>query len=418
MDQVIERSWWARNKKILILGSISVIILSLILWLATKEYIPDIDLDKLSTGVVEHGDFQEIVVANGSAEPKTTVLIDANEGGRVLEIKAEEGELVQAGDVLVVLSNETLLLEYMQRETQIVEQINNLRNIRINLRQNLRSTEDQENEFQKQLSLASEKFYIDSVLHASNGIANKGYNDSKTNYDFLKGKVKTLKKRKNEDLSYHDNQINRIDHSLFLMERNLEFIRLKMNEMSIKAPISGQLNSFDLEKGQMLQQQQSIGRIDVPGNFWIRALVDQHYLNRLNEGQGATIKYDGRTYRLIVSKVFSTVENGQIEMFLQFENEIPEDLRRGQNFQVFVEVSAEDKALKLPKGAFFQSSGGQFVYVVTPDGKSAIKQPVQLGRQNPKYYEVVGGLEKGQKVITSSYESFKKHERIELEQKN
>lgn len=418
MDQVIERSWWARNNKKLILGLTSIITLSLILWLATKEYILDVDLDKLSTGLVEYGDFQEIIVANGSAEPKTTVLIDANEGGRVLEIKAEEGELVNAGDVLVVLSNETLLLEYMQRETQIVEQINNLRNIRINLRQNLRSTEDQENEFQKQLSLASEKFYIDSVLHESNGIANKSYNDSRTNYDFLKGKVKTLKKRKNEDLEYHDSQINRIDHSLFLMERNLEFIRLKMNEMSIAAPISGQLNSFDLEKGQMLQHQQSIGRIDVPGNFWIRALVDQHYLNRLNEGQGATIKYDGGTYHLVVSKVFSTVENGQIEMFLQFEDEIPNDLRRGQSFQVFVEVSAEDKALKLPKGAFFQSSGGQFVYVMSDDSKSAIKQPVQLGRQNPKYYEVIGGLEKGQTVITSSYESFKKHERIILEQKN
>jgi HlyD family secretion protein len=198
------------------------------------------------------------------------------------------------------------------------------------------------------------------------------------------------------------------------MERNLEMIRGKLSEMTIKAPISGELNSFDLEPGEVLQNNQTIARVDVPGKYCIRALVDQHYINRLRFGQKGSITFDGKSYELTIRKVLSTVENGQIELFMDFTSGFPENLRRGQSFQVRIETSGEKKAVKVPKGSFYQSSGGQFVYVVSDDGTKAIKQTVEIGRQNPDFYEVVGGLAPGQKVIISSYTSYKDNEQIRL----
>ncbi|MEQ8908149.1 MAG: efflux RND transporter periplasmic adaptor subunit [Vicingaceae bacterium] len=418
MDQIIKQSWWSKNKKWTLIICFLLSVMAIILSLAFVDNPPVLEAQKLKTAKVEFGEFQEIVMANGNIEPKTTVLIDANEGGTIQEIRAEEGDLVAAGDILLVLTNEALMLDYMQRETQIVEQINNLRNTRINLHQNLRTTEDQLEDFKSQFEIVRRQFHIDSSLAASNVITKQTFEESLVNYKFLKEKVRILEKRRNDDHKYHGDQIKRIDNSIALMERNLELIREKLSEMSIKAPLSGQLNSFSLEQGQVLQQNQTVGRVDVPGKFWIRALADQHYLNRLNEGQGAVIEYDGQSYRLLVSKVLSTVENGQIEIYLDFESEAPEDLRRGQNFQVFVEVSAKNQALKLPKGSFFQSSGGQYVFVISEDGESAHKHSIQLGRQNPMYYEVSSGLSEGQEVIISSYESFKKAEEIRLSKNN
>lgn len=414
MDQIVKQSWWVKNKKWIWIASFFLVFGFSILGMAFKNNSPVLDYTKLKIAEVKFGEFQEIVLANGSVEPKTTVLIDANEGGTIREIKAEEGDRVNAGDVLLVLTNEAKMLDYMQRETQMVEQINNLRNTRINLHQNLRTTEDQLQEFKKQYAMAANQYIIDSSLISSDAIAPKTFLETEVNFTFLKNKIKVLENRRNDDYQYHGDQIHRIDKSIELMERNLELIREKLNEMSVKAPISGQLNSFNLEPGQVLQQNQTVGRVDVPGKFWIRALVDQHYLNRLNEGQGAQITYDGKTYRLMVSKVLSTIENGQIEIYLDFESEFPEDIRRGQNFQVFVEVSAKNQSLKLSRGAFFQSSGGQYVYVVSDNGKSAYRQTVQLGRQNPNYYAILEGLSEGQKVIVSSYESFKEADEIRL----
>lgn len=414
MDNLIEQTWWLKNKKLILIVSFFLSITTLILWFSFSNNQSIINTEKLRIGTVNYGEFQEIILANGTVEPKKTILIDANEGGTIKQINVEEGKIVTAGEVLLVLTNESLILDYMQRETQIVEQINNLRNTRINLHQNLRTTEDQLGEYNKQYTIAKNQYHIDSALASSNGLAKKIAKESFINFNFLQKKVSKLKKRKNDDKQYHNEQIKRIDHSITLMERNLELIRSKLNEINIKAPISGQLNSFNLETGQVLHQNQTVGRIDVPNQYWIKALVSQHYLSRIAEGQGAYIEYEDKTYRLNVSKVQSTVENGQIEIYLKFTQDVSSELRRGQNFQVFVEISAKNKAFMVPKGSFFQSSGGQFVFTISEDGKTAHKKSVQLGRQNPNFYEVISGLDEGDEVIISSYDSFKNEEDIKL----
>jgi len=414
MDKVIKQTKWIKNrKKILVTLSLvgSILIFFLI---KTRTISPDLEYSKLKIGKIELGEFQEVVIGNGIIESKNTILIDAKQGGIITEILAEDGDMVDAGDVLLRLSNDAVMLDYMQRETQIVEQINNLRNTRVNLYQNLRTSEDRLEEYRNQYVISKRQYVIDSIMLASNGLAKNKFEESSINFKFLLEKVKTLEKRKNQDKSYHSDQIFRVDNSIELMERNLELIREKLREMTVKASLSGQLNSFSVEPGQVLRQNQTIGRIDVPGKFWIRTLVDQHYLNRLSEGQNGVIQYDGETYELHLSKVLSTVENGQIEVYFDFVNEYPNELRRGQNVHVKIEISAKHKALKLQKGAFFQSSGGQYVYVLSDDRKSAYKQPVLLGKQNPSYYEVLEGLLEGQNVVISTYETFKNYQEIRL----
>ncbi|NQX91499.1 MAG: HlyD family efflux transporter periplasmic adaptor subunit [Flavobacteriales bacterium] len=414
MDRVIERSWWSRKGKWVWLGLGLGGFILLLVWLSLSGRHLEVDLSKLKTSTVKYGDFQEVFIANGSAEPKMSVLFDAGEGGIIEEILVEEGQSVKAGDILFKLNNERLSLDYMQRETQMVEQINNLRNTRINLGQNTRLTEDQLDDFLLQFNSAENQFRIDSSLHMAGAIPDAEYFSSELNYEYLKDRVEVLEARQNSDQKYHKDQVSRIDRSIGLMERNLELIRAKLKEMSVKAPISGQLNSFSVELGQVLQPNQTIGRVDVPDVFWVRASIDQHYLSRLQVGQTGRIEYNRQSYDLQVSKVNSTIENGQIEVFLEFISEPPVDLRRGQRFQISVQVSAIKSANMLAKGAFYQSSGGQYVYVVDRESGTAHKQAVKLGTQNPQYYEVLEGIDEGQEVIISSYNTFEESDKLKF----
>jgi len=413
VDTKIDKSKFQKHRWKLILGISIVLFMVLINWLATPKGIT-INADTIRKGIVTHGDFQEIIVANGILEPEKSVLIDAKAGGTILEIKVEEGQIVTSGDVLVTLQNENLIIEYMQRETQIVEQINNLRNTRIALEQNLRSVQDRLDESKKEIGQAKRQFLSDSSLFIVNGIAKNTYLLAQENYNYLTIKTQTLSQRLKQDKQYQQVQFSRIDASITLMERNLEMIRSTIEEMSIKAPISGQLNSFSLEVGQVLQRNQSIGRVDVPGKFKIRTLIDQHYINRVSIGQMASIEFGDSAYHLEINKVQTLVENGQFEVIMNFTSLPPLNIRRGQNFQVKIEISAETPADMIPRGSFYQNSGGNFVYVISNDGSFAIKRNISLGKQNPDFFEVLEGLDINEEIITSSYDNFKGQDKISI----
>jgi HlyD family secretion protein len=411
VDKQIDKSKFQKHRwKIIGVFSI-VLFIAFINWLATPKGIT-INADTIRIGRVTHGDFQEIIIANGIVEPEKTVLIDAKAGGTILEIKAEEGQIVKSGDVLFTLQNENLIMEYMQRETQIVEQINNLRNTRIALEQNLRSVQDRLDESKKEITQAKRQFLSDSSLFVINGVAKNTYLLAQENYNYLTIKTQTLSNRLKQDQQYQQIQFSRIDASITLMERNLEMIRSTIEEMSIKAPISGQLNSFSLEIGQVLQQNESIGRVDVPGKFKIRAIVDQHYLTRLSIGQSATIELGDSTYRLEIDRVQTLVENGQFEVIMIFTDPPPSTIRRGQNFQVKIEISAETSANMIPRGSFYQISGGNYVYVISKDRSFATKRNISLGKQNPDFFEVLDGLDINEEIITSSYDNFKEKDKV------
>lgn len=414
MDRIIEKKRFNKKNVLIGISSVAIVVILVSLVIQANGITASVDLQKLKMATVEYNDFQEIVVVNGSAEPISSVLIDAREGGVIERIEKEEGEIVKAGETLLVLSNEAVMLDFMQRETQIVEQINNLRNTRIALYQNQRRTEDQLIDFSNQLTLAEQKFTVDSGLYATGVIPHQEYFKSKTNYEYLQQKVLTEKRRIEEDVQYQKLQIGRIDASIGMMERNLSVIREKLETLHIVAPRSGQLNSFNHEVGQALARNQAVGRIDDPEGFLIQASVDQHYLRRIVKGQKAFVRSGSVNYAMIVNKVFPTIEDGQFRIDLHFVqvDSLPQNLRRGQNFQVFIETSARKKALMIKKGAFYQSGGGQYAFVLNKEEGVAYKRPIRLGAQNPDYYEVLEGLEENEEVIISSYDSFRDKDRV------
>lgn len=409
MDIEIERSFFEKNKIKIIVGALIVGLITVIsIYVSTnKKAIP---FKQLKFETVSFGEFQEIVIANGSVQPKRTILIDANEGGSVIQKMKEDGDTVKAGEVLLSLQNEALVLEYMQRETQVVEQLNNLRNTQITLHQNLRRLEDDFALTAKEKVNICRSFRGDSAVFAAKGLAAQEFEKQRLEKQYTLDRLEVLSQRLKEDKHYLAVQNDRILASIALMERNLEMIRAKIEEMKVLVPLSGRLTSFDVEIGQVLAPNEIIARVDVPGEYKIVALVDQHYLNRVVIGQKASIKVQGEPFELEVTKVKQNVVNGQFEIELLFVEEKPQNLGRGQSFQVAIAISGKEETLKIPRGSYFASSGGKFVYVVKDN--EAYRRNIVLGKQNPGYYQVIEGLTEGEQIISSSYEGFEKEEVI------
>lgn len=408
MDKHIQKSKW-KNKSIWAISGLVLIVLLAIFWIRKgQESSHIIDQTKLKFAKVTYGDFQEITVANGILEPEKSVWIDAKDGGNIQQIFAEEGQTVEAGDILMRLSNERVTLDLMQRETQMVEQINTMRNIRLTLNQTQRSTEDQYMDFGQQLRVVNHQYKLNLELLDANVISQEEFYQTKVQKDYLENKVNVLEARISSDSQDKEKQVSRIDQSILLMERNLKIIRNKLKELTITAPISGQLNYFDFEIGQMVTASQNIGRIDRTDRYILRAHIDQHYLSRIGEGIKGRIKVNNEFRNLQVYKVFPRIDNGQFDVLFEFLNQSDStsELRRGQNFQIEIELSTQQTALMVSKGSFFQSSGGQFVYVLHPDGQTASKRKVKFGRKNPSVYEIKQGLEEGETIIISNYDTF------------
>lgn len=366
---------------------------------------------KITTSKVIYDDFQDIIAISGVIEPKETFLIDASEGGVVQEIFGEDGAMVTKGQPLIRLTNASMMLDFMNRETQIVEQINNLRSTRINLDQTKRQIEEQIVDIRYQLSEQQRQFAIDTNLYLDQVISNTEFRASQAQLHYLEKKMRLLEERHSTDEQYRLSQIHRIDASIELMERNLEAIKKNLENLTVKAPMNGQLNSFDHDIGQTKTRGENLGRIDASNGFRVSARVDQYYLNRVQVGQNAKVPIAGSIYDLTVNKVLPTISNNQFEILLTFNDSLLPDIRRGQNVQVRLELSAKTQSLMVSKGGFYQSTAGKYVFVLE-DNNKAVKRPVTLGAQNPKFIQVIDGLEEGETIITSSYSAFGDAEEI------
>ncbi|MCZ4407239.1 HlyD family efflux transporter periplasmic adaptor subunit [Cryomorphaceae bacterium 1068] len=413
MDRQISPSKIKRKK---LLRWLPVVVLIPVLYFmarAGNEKVFRVDSNSIKVGTVSFGEFQDVVSLNGVLEPGRTVHITALQGGRVEEILVEDGAFVEAGEDLMYLANSDLALDFMNRETQIVEQINNLRSTRIQLDQNKRQVQEQLLDVQYRYQERVRTFAIDSSLYKQGAIPKGDLDASANELIYLKGLIDLTRERLETDEAYRRMQLGRIDQSIELMERNLEAIRRSLDDLVIRAPISGQMSQFSHEIGETKQKGESLGRIDVLDSFLVSAPVDQFYLNRVSIGQEAIADLNGVGYELEVYKIFPAVENGQFEVHLRFtEAKIPNP-RRGQNVRVRLSLSATEEALRIPKGGFYGSTGGRFVYVLTDEGL-AQKREIELGAQNPEFYKVLRGLEEGEQVILSSYESFGDSETIKI----
>jgi len=370
------------------------------------------DADKLTVSRVQFGDFEDVVLLNASVVPLTSVIVSSPEGGTVAEIYTENGATVTKGTPLLRISNPNALSNYTTSETSITEQINQLRKVRLDLEQNQRVMAQEMMVIENTLRTASRKYKIDSVLFLKKVITREEFNNSTQDYTYNQGRKDIMKQAVRQENQSRVMQLGQIDVSVARMNESLETIRQNIANMTIKAPVSGRLSSYDPVIGKSYNVNEMLGKIDVLQGYKLQAGVDEYYINRVKEGQSANCEFNGKTYKLTVRKVIPEVAAGQFQVEMVFEGKSPDELRRGLSLQVKLTLSDNSKSLLLAQGQFFQSTGGSWVFVVK-DGQ-AQRRNVKIGRKNYQYYEIMEGLQKGEEVISSSYDQFNQYDIIDI----
>jgi len=413
MDKRIEKKNWNRTKTLYLSGIIVFIILAFFGFKTINKKTYKVDESRITIKKVTSGDFQDVILIDGDVEPINLVLVNTLEGGIVEEVFIEDGIYVEKGTPLLLLSNPAVTLSYMNQETAIIEQINNLRSLKLSLEKDQRDLNESLIDSENSLADVERSYKVDSVLYTKEIIAKNDYVDRQESYKYLQSKRDFMENNVNKSAKDNKTQIQQINTSISLMHRNLEFIHENIEKMLVRAPVSGMLSSFDPVIGESYIQNQNVAKIDVQSGFKIKGQVDEYYLSMVKPGQLARFSFDGNLIDLKVKKVLPEVINRRFEIELVFSKEVPESVTIGQSLQVRLELSKAQKSLLIPRGSYFQSSGGQFVYVL--DGnEEAHKRFIKLGSQNPSYYQVLEGLSEGEEIITSSYDEYKNYESIKI----
>lgn len=418
MDKKIEKKKWSQRKTVYLLGGLMILALSAWGYSAMSEKVYKLNLDSsgISIRTAERAEFQDIILIDGTLEPISSVLVNTPEGGTVEKVFIEDGVVVKAGTPLLKLANPSVMLGYMTQETAIVEQMNNLQNLKLALEKDQRTLQESLIDIQYQLQNDERDFKVDTQLYEGGVIPEADFLDSQDDYKYRVKKKEFLQDNVNVTGKNNEVQLRRINRSLVLMERNLEVIHENMERLQVRAPVTGRLSSFDPVIGESFSPNQTIAKIDVLKGYKVKGQVNEFYLSQVKAGQRARFSFDGKLVELEVKKVLPEVIAGNFEIDMVFVEEAPEAIRTGLSVQVRLELSEASMAVKIPRGAYFHSSGGQFVYVVGPEKKEAYKRTIRIGRMNPSYYEVLEGLEAGEEIITSSYEAYKEYEKIILSQ--
>jgi len=374
-----------------------------------------IDRQRVMISEVTEGVFQEFVDVSGTVQPIRTTYLDAVEGGVVQQIFAESGEIVDAGDTIVVLTNSSLQLSVLQQEAGIYDQINNVRNSRLNLEQNHLNLQKELSDSKTRLELAKSAHQRDSILFTRELISLQEYEESELEHAFQKSRFDLNYESFRRDSVQMDQQLSQLNQSEQRMWRSLDGVQQILDNLIVTAPISGQLSTMELDPGLSIQQGERIGQIDQLDGFKVRAGIDEFYLARVAPGQSGSFEYAGDRYNVVVERVYPVIQDGQFQVDFQFAEEIPQTLRRGQSVRIRLELGDSGNALLLPRGTFFQQTGGNWVFVVDEEDNRAVKNAIRLGRSNRDFFEVVEGLEPGQNVITSSYDAFQQADVLILE---
>lgn len=407
MDIQLEKKKGIRKKHIpyIVVG---VIILAAILWLIFGNHASkyNVERDKISIQDVSYDKFNDYVRVNGRVQPINTIYLSALEGGMVDEKVAEEGASVRRGEVIVRLSNPMLSLDILNSEAQLAEKQNFLRNTQVTMEQEKLSLQKEQLNFRLDVDRKKRKYEQYQALYDEQLVSKEDYLQAKEDYEYAKSNLALVIERQKQDSIYRGIQIEQMEESLGNIRKNLVLGRQRMDNLDVKAPVDGQLGLLDVEIGQSISNGQRIGQINVLSDYKIEAQIDEHYIDRITPGLSATFERQDKTYDLIVRKVYPEVRDKQFKTDFVFEGERPDNIRTGQTYYINLQLSEPVEAVIIPRGAFYQSTGGQWIFVVTSDGKKAVRRNISIGRQNPLYYEVISGLEPGEKVVTSSYDLF------------
>jgi len=413
MDKIIKKKKWT-VKKLVSIASISafvIFILYLLIFRDTSSRLY-VDKDKMTIADVEQGRFQEFIPVDGIVQPIVTIHLDAVLGGRVEEIYVRDGARVEEGDKILRLSNAQVELSYMQQENTALEVLDRYQNTRLSLERNIFSLERQQAELEYRLDVAQKDYLRKKHFYEEGVISDEEYENAEREYHFAVRNFEIGLRTMQHDSMYVSTQMKQINQYISRVVENIDMLHETIDQLIIRAPIRGQLSSFDVERGETKTAGQNLGRIDVLDGYKLRARIDERYVNRTFIGQPASFDYGGQTYNLEISKIYSTITGGAFEVDLEFVENEPPAIRRGQTLQLRLQFSGVAEALIIPRGGFYQSTGGNWIYVLDDSGTQAVKRTIRIGRQNIHHYEVLEGLEPGERVITSSYDSYGDKDRL------
>ena len=370
--------------------------------------------DRLSISSVTAGKFDDYITINGNVAPIATFYMDAYEGGRVSEKLIEEGSMVKQGDIILKLENMALYEQILASESNLALKQNDLRSTKLTF--DSRQVEGRKSLATAQYDVQRLKraYEQNKELYEEELVSKETYLKSKEDYELAQKQYEIVKLQTEQDDELRETSLRGLDTDLDRMQKTLSMVYERLDHLNVRAPADGQLGFLDAEIGQNISQGQRIGQINVLTDFKIEADIDEHYIDRVKRDLSASLERNGNEYKLRLRKVYPEVRNGRFRVDLVFVDEKPETIRAGQSYNIRLQLGESNDAMLLPKGGFFQSTGGQWVFVVSPDGNEAIKRNVRLGKQNSRYYEVLEGLQPGEQVITSNYDSFGDAERIVL----
>jgi HlyD family secretion protein len=403
MDRKIAPQNNLPKRIVLLLVGISVLVL-LVYWLldAPSGKALSVATDRIAISTVKSGIFEDFIPIRGRVTPAKTVYLDAVEGGRVERILVEDGASLKAGELIVELSNASLQLSVLGNEARVAEQLNNMRSIELSLEQNRLEHKRNLVDIRYQIKLLSRQVSREQALVKTGAVSQSTFDDTHDTLDWYKSRLALTLESQQSDARMQTQQLVFLKDTTKRLEGNLAISRQNLDNMNVKAPVDGTLSGFNIEVGQSIGRGERLGQIDTPNDFKVTAFIDEFYLGRVDIGQQAT--YDN--YAMVVSKVYPQVQNGQFEVDFKFTDAQPADIRRGQTIQTKLTLGDASEALLIPNGAFYQDTGGNWIFVVTQDGKQAIRRTVRLGRRNSRFIEVIEGLDVGEKVVTSPYTSY------------
>ena len=365
-----------------------------------------VDKDAITISSAVKGEFNDYIRISGRVQPMTTIQLSPQEGGIVEKILIEEGSPVKAGDAILVLNNDNLDLDILNSEAELAEKENILRNTQIQMEQQKLDVRQNELEYGIQVDRLKRAYEQQRALYEDKLIAKEDYLKAEEDYMLAQQKYELIRERSKQDSLYRGTQIDRMEESLENMILNMSMIRHRKENLIVRAPIDGELGLLDVVLGQSIASGTKIGQINSVGIYKVEALIDEHYIDRVVAGLEATFERQGETYSTVIRKVYPEVRDGKFKADFKFDGEQPDNIRSGQTYYLNLQLGQPEEAVIIPRGTFYQKTGGKWIYVVNKEGSKAVKREIHIGRQNPQYYEVLEGLEPGEKVITSGYDTY------------
>ncbi len=418
MDRAIEKKntiFSKRNIWIMVGGLIAILVFYNIFFGDNSSKL-NVEKEKITIESIEKDIFKDYIAVIGTVEPIKTIYMDAVEGGRVEEILIEEGNMVEKGDVIMRLSNTNLVLDISNNEAQVTRSVNSLQSLLLDMEQRRINYERDLINLRRELKTQERAYKNNKKLYDKEHISYEDFQQSKENYEATLKEFELFKEAQRKDSVFRARQSKTLEKSISRLKQSGEIVRQRLDNLNIKAPVNGELATLHPEVGEVIGHGNRIGKVNILDNYKLNVEIDEHYIARVRKNLKGSFEYTGNTYSLVLTKKYPEVNQGKFKVNMVFQDNSPKDISIGQTFRIKLELGQSKQAVLIPRGGFYQSTGGQWVYVVDQSGDFAYKRKIRIGRQNPKYYEVLEGLRPGEEVIVSSYDNFNESDKLILKE--